>query len=157
MKTLMHAILVLLAVLPLAQAADQVYVSSKKVKLYSTPGYNSEAVTRLNKGDALDLMASEGNWMQVRYQAMTGWVPRYSVSDTKPPAEVSFFSRLKSFFTSDSNRSRVTSISTAGGIRGLADGETESSGNKDYEALQEMENISVTEQEVETFVEGNKP
>jgi uncharacterized protein YgiM (DUF1202 family) len=155
-KATIVAIVLALITSPLL-AADQVYVSSKKVALYQEPSYKAEQLTQMTQGDGMELIEQQGNWYNVQLGGMKGWVPRYSVSETPPPEKLSFFGRIKRFFSSDSSRARVSSVSTAGGIRGLADGETENSGKRDYEALDEMEKITVNEKEVEEFIESNKP
>ena len=84
-------------------------------------------------------------------------MPKYSISDTRPRTEkVSFFTRLKRFLRSDnSHRARASTVSTAGGLRGLTDEETENSGVRDYESLRKMEQLTVTEKEVEQFSQGD--
>ena len=139
------------------QAAQLAYVSSKKGKLYQQPNYNSETVSQLRKGDKLQVIKYDDKWARVKHKALQGWVPKFSISETKPRTEkLSFLTRLKLFFSNDSRRARVTTVSTAGGARGLAEEETENSGNKDYEALNKMEKMSVSEQEVEQFQKGNQ-
>lgn len=157
MGRLISTAIMFMLLLSSAQAADSMYVNSKKVKLYQQPNYNAEVVTQLRKGDELQVIRQQEKWMQVRHAALTGWVPGYSVTTSKPAEEnISFFNRIKSFFMSDNKRSRVSTISTAGGIRGLSEEEGESSGNKDYEALQKMEKMIVSDEEVEKFVEGSE-
>lgn len=137
-------------------AAQQTYVNSKKVNLYQQSNFQSTVITQLKKGDELEVIKHSDKWVRVKYMALQGWVPKYSLSDTKPRAEkVSFFTRLKRFLRSENNhRARVSTVSTAGGLRGLTEENTENSGNKDYEALRKMEQLSVTEQEVEQFSQG---
>jgi len=155
MKLILSFFISLLLVISVAQAAEQVFVSSKKVKLYTGANYSSEAVTELKKGDELNVLSQKGNWMEVQHAAVKGWVPGYSVSKTKPKEKVSFFNRLKSFFTSDSKRARTSTISTAGGVRGLAEDGEAASGKKDFEAVEKMEQLQVKDEEIEKFVEEN--
>jgi uncharacterized protein YgiM (DUF1202 family) len=155
MKFLITVFVAFVVAFSTAQAADQVYVSSKKVKLYSEANYRSDTLTRLEKGTALDVLDQKGKWMEVRYNALKGWVPSYSVSETEPQKKVSFFNRLKGFFSYDSKRSRTSNISTAGGIRGLAEDEEGASGKKDFAAVEKMEQMRVDDAEVEKFIEGN--
>lgn len=150
-------VFMLLLLLSSAQAADSMYVNSKKIKLYQQPNYNSAVVTQLEKGDQLEVVQQQDKWIQVKHATLSGWVPGYSLTSSKPAEEsVSFFNRIKSFFMSDNKRSRVSTISTAGGIRGLSEEEGESAGQKDYEALQKMERMTVSDEEVEKFVEGSE-
>lgn len=135
-----------------AQAAQQVYVNSKKVNLYQLDNFRSDVISQLRKGDELNVIKYRDKWVRVKHLSLQGWVPRYSISDTKPRTEkVSFFTRFKRFLRGDSQRARVSTVSTAGGLRGLTDEETENSGNKDYEAVKKMEELLVSEQEVEQF------
>jgi len=140
-----------------AQAAELAFVNSKKIKLYEQANYKSDFITQLKKGDELEIIKKKNKWVEVKHAALKGWVPAYSISKNKPKIEkLSFFNRLKSFFMGENKRARTSTISTAGGIRGLAEGEEDSSGKKDYESLKKMEKMTVTDEEVEQFVEENK-
>lgn len=157
MKYLVNILFLFLLVCTSTQAAQLSYVSSKKIKLYQQPNYQSETISQLRKGDELEVIKYNDKWVKVKHKALQGWVPKFSISETRPRTEkLSFLTRLKLFFSNDSRRARVTTVSTAGGVRGLAEEDTENSGNKDFEALQKMEQMSVSEQEVEQFQEGNQ-
>ncbi len=94
--------------------------------------------------------------MQIKFTELSGWLSRYSVSQAKPLKEkVSVFSRLKKFFNSDNKRARVTLVSTAGGVRGLTEDESDAAGKSDFKAVATMESITVSEEEIDAFVEGN--
>jgi len=140
-----------------SQAAQQAYVNSKKVNLYQQNNFQSNVISQLKKGDELRVIKHQDKWVRVKYLALQGWVPKYSISDTRPRTEkVSFFTRLKRFLRSDnSHRARASTVSTAGGLRGLTDEETENSGVRDYESLRKMEQLTVTEKEVEQFSQGD--
>ncbi|MDJ0834021.1 MAG: SH3 domain-containing protein [Gammaproteobacteria bacterium] len=157
MKFISRMLIVFAVGIMSAQAAELMYVNSKKAKLYQQASFSAPVISGLSKGNEVEVLTTEGKWMRVKYAALNGWVPRYSLSKSKPSEEsVSFFNRIKSFFTSDNKRARVSNVSTAGGVRGLSDGEMETSGNRDYESVEKMEQMTVSEQEVETFIEGNQ-
>ena len=74
----------------------------------------------------------------------------------KPYKEkISNFSKIKFFLGGESNRDRMTLVSTAGGVRGLSADDSESAGKKDFKAVENMESIQISELELEQFVTGN--
>jgi uncharacterized protein YgiM (DUF1202 family) len=137
-------------------AEDIAYVSSKKTNIYKEANLNSDLMIVLKQNDEVQVIEEQGVWMQIKFTELSGWLSRYSVSLAKPLKEkVSVFNRLKNFFSSDNKRARVTLISTAGGVRGLTEEESDAAGKTDFKAVAAMESIMVSEDEIEAFVEGN--
>ena len=107
--------------------------------------------------DAVNVVQRKGVWLQVENSSLNGWVSKYSTTSNKPFKEkISIFTRIKNFFSYDKKRERVAVVSTAGGIRGLAEAEGGgSTGKKDYAAVENMESLKVNPKEVDEFVKGN--
>jgi uncharacterized protein YgiM (DUF1202 family) len=136
-------------------AEDVAYVSSKKTNIYKEANLNSDLMLVLKQDDEVRVIEQQGVWMQIKFTELSGWLSRYSVSLAKPLKEkVSVFSRLKNFFDSDNKRARVTLVSTAGGVRGLTEEESDAAGKTDFKAVAAMESIRVSEDEIDAFVEG---
>ena len=139
-----------------AQAAETAYISSKQAKIYQEANFKSEIVAELKQNDALEVIENKGLWIQVKKGFVTGWVSKYSITTSQPfTKKISIFDRIKSFFRNDSKRDRVSIVSTVGGVRGLSDDESEASGNKDYQSVEEMESLEVSDEEVDNFVKEN--
>ncbi len=138
--------------------AEQVYVGSKKAKLYRQASFSSPVVSQLAEGDPLEVLGSQGRWLQVRHMALNGWVPRFTTTRTRPREQkISFLDRIKRFFNSStSNRSRVSVISTTAGIRGLNEEEGAQGTERDFEAVERMEAMRVSEQEIDQFDKENE-
>ena len=78
---------------------------------------------------------------------------RYSLTPDKPFEEkVSIFARLKSFFDNGNSRERLTLVSTAGGIRGLSDYDSESPTSKNFDAVSKMETLVISDKELDNFL-----
>ena len=136
-------------------AEDIAYVSSKKTNIYKEANLNSDLMLVLKQNDEVQVIEQQGVWLQIKFTELSGWLSRYSVSVAKPLKEkVSVFSRLKKFFDSDNKRARVTLVSTAGGIRGLTEEESDAAGKTDFKAVAIMESIKVSEDDIDSFVEG---
>ena len=137
-------------------AEDVAYVSSKKTNIYKEANLNSDLMIVLKQNDEVQVIEEQGVWMQIKFTELSGWLSRYSVSLAKPLKEkVSVFNRLKNFFSSDNKRARVTLVSTAGGVRGLTEEESDATGKTDFKAVAALESMTVSEDKVDVFVEGN--
>jgi len=134
-------------------AEDIAYVSSKRTNIYKEASLNSDLMTVLQQNEKVLVLDQQGVWWQIKYTELSGWLSRYSVSSAKPPEQKnSVFGRLKNFFSSDSKRARVTLVSTAGGIRGLTEEQSDALGKTDFKAVSRMEDFLVSEAEVDDFV-----
>jgi hypothetical protein len=139
-----------------ADANDIAYVSSQQARLHSEAKLNSEIVGVLNKSDAVEIVDRKKIWMQVKHTDLAGWLSRYSVTNKAPSAEsLSIFGRLKNLFDDDNRRSRLTYVSTAGGIRGLTEEESDASGDTDFGALRSLERIVIPQAELDDFISRN--
>ena len=140
-----------------AIAKETVYISNKQVKIYDQANFKSNKIGILKQNEALEVIERKDIWVHVKNEKLQGWVSRYSVSTNKPfKKKVSIFARIKNFFSNKSNRKRVNPVSTAGGVRGLSDEDEEATGKKDYQGVEQMEKVEVSDQDVDEFIENNK-
>jgi len=154
----MAGIIVLIALttsITAVHASEIVWVSSKQTHIYQDASLDSGLLTVLQKNDAVEVLDHQGIWLRIRAATSTGWVSRYSVSFTKPyQQKVSIFALLKNFFRTDNKRARLTLVSTAGGVRGLTEEQSDAIGKTDFAAVKIMESIDVSEVEIDAFIGG---
>lgn len=138
----------------LLYGAGNLYIQSKKAKILALPKFKAAVVTTVKKGDELVLLGKKGNWYQVRIGEKAGWISKLLVSSKPPMKKVSLFSTLYRFFNKKSRR-RASTVVTAGAVRGLtADDRKRASQDihSNYAALEIMEQFSVSEEELDTFI-----
>ncbi len=156
MRARIFALILIIVSSTVLYAGEIVYVSSKKTHIYQSASLSSDLITVLQRNDEMEVLDQQGVWLQVRASVITGWVSRYSVSSSKPYSQkISIFALLKNFFHTDNKRSRLTLVSTAGGVRGLTDDESDAIGKTDFAAVKIMESIELSETEIDQFVAGN--
>ncbi len=149
-------LLILAALSNPLNAAETVYVSSKQAKIYKEANFSSDLIASLKQNDAIQLIEHKGIWMQINYSDIFGWMSRFSVTTIKPfKGDISITQRLINFFSGLNKRDRLTLVSTAGGVRGFSDDETDPSGKKDFNSVAMMESVKVSEAEVENFISSN--
>jgi uncharacterized protein YgiM (DUF1202 family) len=154
-RQLLLLLFLLISMLNGLHAEEVAYVSSKKTNIYKEANLNSDLMTVLKQNDEVRVIEQQGVWMQIRMIELSGWLSRYSVSRVKPLKEkVSIFSRLQNFFSSDNKRARVTLVSTAGGVRGLTEAESDAAGKTDFKAVVSMESFTVSDTDIDTFIAG---
>lgn len=150
------SLLILAALSNPLNAAETVYVSSKQAKIYKEANFSSDLIASLKQFDAIQLIEHKGIWMQINYSDIYGWMSQFSVTRIKPfEGDISITQRLINFFSGLNKRSRLTLVSTAGGVRGFSDDETDPSGKKDFNSVAKMESVKVSEVEVENFISSN--
>ncbi len=141
----------------ISYAKGSVYVSSLKAKVFQQPDFKSPVLMELSQSSKLKLLGTQDFWIHVEYENKTGWMSKYLVTEVEPIThKISIFNRIRNFFRSSTGRDRVSVVSTAGGIRGLSDGEIESSGAQDFESLHSLEKIEIPPQELDTFIQSNE-
>lgn len=134
-------------------SAETAYVSSRQVKVYQKADFNSALVIKLKVNDEITILDRRGIWLQVRRNGVSGWLSQYSVSTKKPfSKKVSILNRLKNFFIGNNQRDRLTLVSTAGGIRGLTEEESDALGKTDFAAVRQMEVLQISAREVDRFI-----
>lgn len=137
-------------------AIDNMYVSSRTARVYESDNFQSKLLFTLKRNAELDVLEQKGIWIRAQNSDVTGWISKYSLTKDKPLKEkVSIFARLKNFFDNGNSRERLTLVSTAGGIRGLSDYDTESPTSKNFNAVAKMETLVISDTELDDFLSGN--
>lgn len=133
---------------PLAQA-DTLYVLSEKAPLLEAPSFTAATLDQLPRGASLTLVLEDGSWLQVEHGSRMAWVSRWLVGNSPPQQKTSVLTDAE---PTEEVRRRASSVTTAGAIRGLSEGETELGGDPaDYEELGYLESLRPGPEALETF------
>ena len=148
------AVLFTVLFIPFSASAQQVmYVQSAKANLMAGPGFDSNLISVLQKGESVAFVKEQGRWVQVTYQSSSGWVSKLLLADHPPVDKVSVL-QAKQEHLEDSARRRASTNVTAAATRGLRNDdrpETSDEGKPDYDQLREMEAVEIKEAEVRKF------
>ncbi len=142
-----------------AFAEDTLYVQSMKAKVYSEPSFSSQVFLELTKGYKVVAYEKEGNWVKVLIGGKNGYISSFLLGKT-PPFDKVEFSKEGSLAQPENPRSRVSQPTTAvAGVRGLSQERRARLGKEEkvnYEALEKIEAIAVSDEELKIFMkEGN--
>lgn len=143
---------VLLVICVSVVRAETLYVQSQKADVLSEPNFKATSLLTLSKGQEVEKIGGEKNWAQVMVNGQQGWVSAWLLADQAPMEKVTSLTDTE--LETDNIRTRASTVTTAGAIRGLSDDELsrgEFSGDGDYEELQQMESLLPTEEEVGKF------
>ncbi|MCG8335122.1 MAG: SH3 domain-containing protein [Proteobacteria bacterium] len=146
--------LVLLMLLPgVSGLADTMYVRSYKISLMSAPAHRSQKLLTLKRGNKVEKLSTQKNWVKVRFAKREGWVNKLALSKNEPKKRVSLF-RKKVDITSKA-RKRASTFTSAAAARGLMDSGKEKLEIKegpDFIALAKMEGVEVDVNEAIEFI-----
>mgnify|MGYP002640105861 FL=1 len=142
---------------PLWSDTQIVYVSSLKAKVYQNPTFNSPVIMQLNRSSKVAAIDRKGMWVKISLVKESGWVTKFNVTEKEPIAhKISIFDRIKKMFSTRHSRDRVSVVSTAGGIRGLSDGEVDSTGTRNFESVKKIESIEINQSELDAFIRSGE-
>lgn len=134
-----------------AAQAGTIYVLSNEAPLLQAPSFNAQALGQAARGDSLTLVQEQGSWLEVEHEATTAWVSRWLVGPNPPQDKVSV---LTDDAPTGEVRRRASSVTTAGAIRGLSEGETELGGAAaDYAELAYLESLRPTPSALAAFAQ----
>jgi uncharacterized protein YgiM (DUF1202 family) len=117
------------------------------------PGFDTQLIGVLQKGESVTIVKEQGRWVQVTYQSTNGWISKLLLADQPPMDKVSVLQGKQEHLESTARRRASTNV-TAAATRGLrADERTRISdeGKPDYDELREMEAAEIKEAEVREF------
>jgi uncharacterized protein YgiM (DUF1202 family) len=153
------ALLVLGSAVPAAGGDRVVYVQSLKVKLLTAANPQGAVTATAARGETLQVLEQTPDWYRVSYHGSSGWVPDFLVSENPPLERVSLLDGTAPSLEHASRR-RASTVTAAGGSRGLLaeEGAAAEQGEAyDWQAVQTMEDPSVTDEEVEEFLKPLRP
>jgi len=143
----------------LVRAADTVYyVQSVNANVRSDPTFGAKIIAKVSKGQALTSTAKSGSWLQVKVDGKQGYISSLLVS-THPPLEKPTVIKAEDEEVKPTARRRASAFTSAAAARGLTDEGSKQEGTQeksDFKAVNKMEAIKVTPDEVKKFKETGK-
>lgn len=157
-KVILYCLIIIFTFFSIAFTEDVLYVQSVMAKVYSKPSFNSDVLFQLNKGYKIEIFSKEGNWVKVTLGGKTGYISSFLLGKN-PPLEKVTVSKEKLSTDIENPRSRVSHTTAVAGVRGLSQERRARLGKEekvDYEALEKIESINISEDELKNFMkEGN--
>lgn len=139
--------------------ADAVYyVQSSNANVRSDPSFGSKVIAKVAKGQTLASISKDGSWIKVKVEGKEGYISSLLVS-THPPLERQTVIKADDEEIKPTARRRASSYTSAAAARGLTDEDKKREGiedSGDYKALDKMESLKVTPEEVAKFKESGK-
>lgn len=134
------------------------YVQSSNANVRSNPSFSSKVIAKVAKGQTLTSISKDGSWIKVKVEGKEGYISSLLVS-THPPLEKQTIIKADDEEIRPTARRRASSYTSAAAARGLTDEEKKREGieeSGDYKALDKMESLKVTPEEVSKFKETGK-
>lgn len=139
-------------------AESNYYVQSLNANVRAEPSFGAKVIAKIEKGQKLTSISKEGSWIKVKIGGKEGYISSLLVS-TQPPLQKQFVIKAEDEEIKQGARRRASSFSSAAAARGLTDEERKREGieeEPDYKAVDKMESVKVTPEEVNRFKETNK-
>ncbi len=134
-------------------SAKTMFVKSLKVKMTEAPKYGTKMLLILKRGNKVEKLDQDKNWVKIKYQNKTGWVHKYVLSNKPPRKRISLLAR-KVDITSKA-RKRASTFTSAAAARGLVTTDKKGLVQKekhDFVALAKIENVFVDPEEALLFI-----
>lgn len=121
----------------------------------AAPEFNADLMTTIDRGAELTVKGSQGRWLQVGYQDKTGWVSQLLVGDTPPLGRMSTLNSSDQTIKQEARRraSATASVAAARGLRNDERARQSDNAVADYSALEQLDRLSVNDDEALKFVE----
>ena len=124
-------------------------VMLKDEPLRATASATAAELAKTAKGEAVDILARQGGWSQVRAQGKTGWVRLLSVRGGAA-AQTDVAGELQGVLSLGATRRDPNKVVAVAGVRGLSEEELKQA-RFDERALRQMEGLGATAQEAARF------
>lgn len=161
-KQLLMIILCLPGILyaALTYADSTYYVQSDNANVRSEPSFGAKVIAKVAKGQTLTSISKDGSWIKVKVDGKDGYISSLLVSNHAPlDKQTTTKTTDDQAVTKPSARRRASSYTSAAAARGLTDEERKREGVDDksnYQAVDKMEALKVTPEEVKKFKETGK-
>ena len=134
------------------------YVQSVNARIWIGTSFVSKVIGEVGKGQMLVSTGREGRWVKVKYNGKEGYVP-FLLLSTHPPIKRTEIIKAEDSDIKQGVRRRASSFTVAAAARGLTK-ETRERGEIDeganFNALNKMESLAITDEEITQFIEGGK-
>jgi len=144
----------LLLIAPYMVHAADLYVQSVKAPIFSEPSLGSKRLAESAKGELLKEIEKKGDWYQIDYKGVSGWVSRLLVSTKPPLGKVSILEEADEMLEKGA-RKRASAFATAAAARGLAEERARISDKYkvDYEGVEWMEALKIADEDASKFLQ----
>lgn len=151
-------LLTIFSLISLSIAEEFLYVQSNRAKVFTNPSFNADVLLEISKGYKVNSISKEGNWSKVIINGKTGYISSFLLGKN-PPLEKVTLSKEKLSSEAENPRSRVSHTTAVAGVRGLSQERRARLGKEEkvnYEALEKVESLSITDEDLRNFMkEGN--
>lgn len=145
----------------LAWGAESYYVQTAVAKVYARPALNGAILGQVERGTGFTPGKRQGNWIKVTYQGKEGYVSALATAMTPPRTLTGGTLPAETGNAQIRLRSRASAApAIVAGVKGLAYEERAraSAGEKvDYEALDDIDSLVVSDDELASFSKGGIP
>jgi len=161
-KQLLMTILCLPAIFyaALTYADSTYYVQSDNANVRSEPSFGAKVIAKVAKGQSLTSLSKDGSWIKIKIDGKEGYISSLLVSNHAPLEKQAITKTTDDVVVAKpSARRRASSYTSAAAARGLTDEEKKREGIDDksnYKAVDKMESLKVTPEEVKKFKETGK-
>jgi len=139
--------------------ADAVYyVQSVNASVRAEPSFGAKVIAKVAKGQSLTSISKQGSWIKIKVDGKEGYISSLLVS-SHPPMQKQTVIKAEDEEIKPTARRRASSYTSAAAARGLTNEEKQRDGveeTSDYKALDKMEALKVTPEEVTKFKETGK-
>lgn len=150
-----------LIVLLLPLAAENIFVTSRICPLMSEAGAGSARVAALRQGEELEVVNRQGDWIQVTVigSGKKGFVQSLFTGSEASQERVSRAGSMENIATVTQRRRASAYQTSAAATRGLStdnvrDRENVAFGDYDFDSIQWLESLVISEEEVLRFAES---
>lgn len=140
-------------------AGSVYYVQSDNANIRAQPSFGAKVIGKVAKGQTLAFLSKNGNWIKVKIDSKEGYISSLLVADHAPLARPTITKSTEDADVKPTARRRASSFTSAAAARGLTDEEKNREGVEDksnYKAVDQMESVKVTPEEVKKFKESGK-
>lgn len=141
-----------LALTSFTTQAETRYIASQKAKVLQEPNFQASPLTEMSKGDAIEVLSTQGVWLNVKVKEQSGWISKFLVSPTPPIEKVTVLPGDDETSLKDVRR-RTSAITTAAAARGLAASaaQEDTQYTENLPGVVYMESFKVSDAELKTF------
>jgi hypothetical protein len=148
----------LFAMIASAPASEIYFVQPNTVKFYAAPSFAAKVLGSAESGYRFIATGREGNWLKLDFSGRTAYLPVVQASTRAPLGKVT--ARSGDASKKLSGRARSSATAAVAGVKGLTyeDRARVSKGERmDYDALEKVEAIIASPEELKDFMSGGKP
>jgi len=152
-RVLFSVVLVLLSLTAL-YGEEVFYVQSLRAKIMASPSLKSDVIAEVERGYKLISIGREGSWIKVKFKDKDGYVASVLVSEYPPIGRQGLITGEETTIKEGARRRASTFVSAAA-ARGLTPEERKRLSKEvqaNYEALEKVESISISDEELERFI-----